>query len=142
MASFFTRSFVFARAAKGRLACATSPIVASTALFSCACFGILDDEAGFPIEKKTVRVAVIGTGIAGSSCSYFLNELQSRREQDVDIHVDVFERASAAGGRVRSCCIDQDVHGEDVIGEVGAGIMIDENKFNVSKLPSSLHLSP
>ena len=53
----------------------------------------------------TPRIAIIGAGAAGSSAAFWISKAKERSE--IDVEVDVYERASYIGGRecyVRSVC--------------------------------------
>lgn len=87
----------------------------------------LEEKLPRIFDDRPVRVAVIGAGIGGSSCAYFLKEsltdsLLNARDQPFSI--DVFEAADDVGGRVFS-----DTLPNGLAIERGAGIMIDENKY-------------
>ena len=48
-------------------------------------------------DEKKVNIAVIGAGIGGCSCAYFLTELFKN-----NIEIDVYEKSSELGGRMQS----------------------------------------
>jgi prenylcysteine oxidase/farnesylcysteine lyase len=65
-----------------------------------------------------IRVAVVGSGIAAASSSYFL-----KQQLKDDVHIEVFERSPHIGGRTESLRVD----GHNM--ELGAGIAYSGNKY-------------
>ena len=53
------------------------------------------------VASTTPRIAVIGAGAAGSSAAFWISKAKQRSE--IDVEVDVYERASYIGGR--KCCV-------------------------------------
>lgn len=57
------------------------------------------------LASTTPRIAIIGAGAAGSSAAFWISKAKQRSE--IDVEVDVYERASYIGGSecyVRSAC--------------------------------------
>lgn len=67
--------------------------------------------------KQYYVIAIVGSGIGGSSCSYFLRD---RLRDDIDI--DLYE-ANEIGGRLAT------VEYEDQMYEVGGCIIHERNKY-------------
>eukprot|EP01083_Nonionella_stella_P179208 635607_1 len=88
----------------------TMTVVVLFALFLSAC----------ATEQKpnNIKVAIIGSGIGGSSVASFLSELEGH-----SFSLDIFERQDHIGGRVSSIEID------GVILESGAAIVIEQNRY-------------
>lgn len=53
------------------------------------------------VVNATPRIAIIGAGAAGSSAAFWISKAKQRSE--IDVEVDVYERASYIGGR--ECCV-------------------------------------
>lgn len=68
--------------------------------------------------KITFKVAVIGTGIGGSSSAYFIRKLLGR-----DASIDVFEKATKVGGRIAVVEIENNMF------EAGGAVIHDSNKY-------------
>lgn len=49
------------------------------------------------VVNATPRIAIIGAGAAGSSAAFWISKAKQRSE--IDVQVDVYERASYIGGR-------------------------------------------
>ena len=64
------------------------------------------------------KVAIIGTGIGGSSAAYFIHNLLGR-----DASIDVFDRASKVGGRIAVIEMDDNMF------ESGGSVIHDSNKY-------------
>ncbi|PIK45087.1 prenylcysteine oxidase [Apostichopus japonicus] len=77
------------------------------------------DKAGSEIQTGIPKIAVIGGGIGGTSCAYFLQELFRD-----GVEIDVYERGEI-GGRIKSIHIA----GRDY--ESGASIIHPRNKYLV-----------
>ena len=68
--------------------------------------------------KGTFKVAVIGTGIGGSSAAYFIRKLLGQ-----DASIDVYERATKVGGRIAIVEVNNNVF------EAGGSVIHDSNKY-------------
>jgi prenylcysteine oxidase/farnesylcysteine lyase len=106
--------------------------------------------------KITPRIAVIGAGAGGSSAAFWISKAKER--SNIDVEVDVYERASYIGGRECSCI--KSSHGllvthHELLGstvvypyddstyapiELGASIFVDANK-NMMRASKEFNLS-
>ena len=104
--------------------------------------------------STTPRIAIIGAGAAGSSAAFWISKAKQR--SDIDVEVDVYERASYIGGRecyVRS--VRQLYRRVELLGsttvypygdptyspiELGASIFVDANK-NLMRASKEFNLS-
>ena len=67
-----------------------------------------DKNSSMPYSQTRIyKVAIIGAGIGGSSCAYFLATAKRRRLQQL-FDIDIFEKENRVGGRV---------YGENMDGE-------------------------
>lgn len=81
-------------------------------------------------SQNPLRVAVIGSGISGSSFSYFLkNTLQS------EVSLTVFEKEDEVGGRTKTMVVD------GIMFHLGASVYFGEN-WNIANFTSLFHLTP
>ena len=69
-------------------------------------------------SQNGLKVAVIGTGIGGSSAAYFIHKSLGE-----DTTIDVFEKADKVGGRMAVVEMDGEAF------EAGASIVHDSNKY-------------
>ncbi|KAF8446323.1 FAD/NAD(P)-binding domain-containing protein [Boletus edulis BED1] len=76
------------------------------------------------VASTIPRVAVIGAGAAGSSAAFWISKAKQRFE--IDIEVDVYERAPYIGGRSTTVHPYDDQTYAPV--ELGASIFVDANK--------------
>jgi prenylcysteine oxidase/farnesylcysteine lyase len=72
-----------------------------------------------PLQKPTEKVAIIGSGVGGSSTAYFLKKLK-------EVDITVFERNDRIGGRIRSLKID--VPGLEYV-ELGGTLISNSNRY-------------
>ena len=68
--------------------------------------------------KSVFKIAVIGSGIGGSSAAYFIRNLFGQ-----DASIDVFEKATKIGGRIGVVDIDGNVV------EAGGSVIHDSNRY-------------
>ncbi|TIB71849.1 hypothetical protein E3Q23_03609 [Wallemia mellicola] len=73
---------------------------------------------------NAIRVAIVGSGAAGSTAAYYLTKAAEQNAGDVDI--DVFEKRYVAGGRSRVVFPHNNETYDSV--ELGASIFVDANK--------------
>jgi len=69
------------------------------------------------LNPKPITIAIIGSGIGGSSAAYYL------LKENKNVKVDIYEKSSRIGGRVYS----ETVEGE--INDLGASFFIQENEL-------------
>ncbi|KAF8557352.1 FAD/NAD(P)-binding domain-containing protein [Imleria badia] len=89
-----------------------------------------------PVESTTPRIAVIGAGAAGSSAAFWISKARQRSE--IDVEVDVYERASYIGGRSTTVYPYDDPTHAPI--ELGASIFVDANK-NLMRASKEFNLS-
>eukprot|EP01156_Anaeramoeba_ignava_P014488 Anaeramoba_ignava/a609335_117.p1 GENE.a609335_117~~a609335_117.p1 ORF type:complete len:549 (+),score=135.60 a609335_117:54-1700(+) len=77
-------------------------------------------------EEKTIKIAIIGSGIGGSSTAYWIEKLRNEKYSDTQLSITVYEQEKETCGRVRS----RDI-GEDTMIEAGATIFHVSNKYMV-----------
>ena len=73
---------------------------------------------GTESDSKAVNIAIVGAGIGGSSCSYFIRELFG-----VQANIDVFEASNRIGGRLDTV----EIAGKKF--ESGGSIIHPKNKY-------------
>ena len=85
-------------------------------------FASAASSASNPLPEEeadsTFKIAIIGTGIGGSSTAYFIHNLLGR-----DASIDVFDGASKVGGRIAVIEMDDNVF------ESGGSVIHDSNKY-------------
>ena len=73
-----------------------------------------------PNKDGKFRVAIIGSGIGGSSAAYFIH-----KSLNASVEIDVFEKAEKVGGRMAVIEIDKNQY------ESGGSVIHDSNKYMV-----------
>ncbi|KAF8845457.1 FAD/NAD(P)-binding domain-containing protein [Paxillus ammoniavirescens] len=86
--------------------------------------------------KTTPRIAVIGAGAGGSSAAFWISKAKER--SNIDVEVDVYERASYIGGRSTVVYPYDDSTYAPI--ELGASIFVDANK-NLMRASKEFNLS-
>jgi prenylcysteine oxidase/farnesylcysteine lyase len=72
-----------------------------------------------PLQTPKSTVAIIGSGVGGSSTAYFLKKLK-------DVNITVFERNDRIGGRIRS--LDLGIPGLENV-ELGGTLISESNRY-------------
>ena len=87
-----------------------------------------------PIRGNDIRIAVIGTGIGGSSFIYYFNKLYKNNQYKYPLTIDIYDKNNIIGGRIKSININNNII------EIGASIAIKENKY-IYNLVNELNLT-
>ena len=77
-----------------------------------------DSKAGQETPERVARVAIIGSGIGGSSAAHFVRQILGP-----DAQIQVFERADKVGGRLATIEVAGNLY------EAGGGIIHIENMY-------------
>lgn len=78
----------------------------------------MSNEESNPIEKKKLKIAIIGAGISGCSCAYFLRDMFGDK-----VELVVFEQSNQIGGRLETV----NFKGRDY--ELGGSILHSSNLY-------------
>lgn len=79
-------------------------------------------------NEKSLRIAIIGSGVGGASTCYFLRELLNKNSYNRDVIMDLYEKNDYVGGRVRGVNLEA-YSGGNYMKDVGATIIIKQNYY-------------